>query len=135
MCLRQSGAVHRGAVGQPSSSSMAQAIMSLPPTNLIISLHLKRIQFRYYCGRQQTRFFRIAPESPLLQFFSVDVLPLPTVQDTVSQWVDCMRGLKSSCEHMVPPHSAHVVFTYKTIPSHFSIWMARSPCRSQCIAH
>ena len=33
---------------------------------------------------------------------------------------------------MVPPHSAHVAFSYRTIPSHFSIWMARSPCRSQC---
>ena len=46
VCLRQSGAVHRGAVGQPSSSSMAQAIMSLPPRNLSISLHLKRVQFK-----------------------------------------------------------------------------------------
>ena len=45
VCLRQSGAVHRGAVGQPSSTSIAQAIMSLPPTNLIISRHLKCVQF------------------------------------------------------------------------------------------
>ena len=46
MSLRQSGAVHRGAVGQPSSSYRAPAIMSLRPTNLIISLHLKRVQFK-----------------------------------------------------------------------------------------
>ena len=39
VCLRQSGAVHCGAVGQPACSSMA-----LPTKNLIISLHLKRVQ-------------------------------------------------------------------------------------------
>ena len=39
-------AVHRGAVGQPSRSSMVQAIMSLTPTNLSIFLHLKRVQFK-----------------------------------------------------------------------------------------
>ena len=44
--LRQSEAVHRSAVGQPSSSSMAPAIMSLPPTKLIFSLHLKSVQFK-----------------------------------------------------------------------------------------
>ena len=57
VCLRQSGAVHRGAVGQPSRSSMAQAIMSLPPTNLIISLHLKRVQFKILVWKAANQIF------------------------------------------------------------------------------
>ena len=57
VCLRQSGAVHRGAVGQPSSSSMAQAIMSLPPTNLIISLHLKRVKFKILLWKAADQIF------------------------------------------------------------------------------
>ena len=52
VCLRQSGAVHRGAEGQPSSSSMAQAIMSLPTTNLILNLSPPEVCS--VCGRQQT---------------------------------------------------------------------------------
>ena len=57
MYLWQSGAIHRGAVGQPSSSSMAQAIMSLPPTNLIISLHLKRVQFKILLWKAADQIF------------------------------------------------------------------------------
>ena len=132
VCLRQSGAVHRGAVGQPSRSSMAQAIMPLPPTNLIISLHLKRVQFKILVWKAANQiFFEYPRKAQSFSVFSVDVLSLPTVYDTVSQCVGCMRGLKSSCEHMVPPHSAHVALTYRTIPSHISIWMERSPCRSE----
>ena len=68
MCLRQSGAVHRGAVGQPSSSSMAQAIMSLTPTNLSISRHLKRVQFTVEGSRPD--FFPNSPGKPTPSVFS-----------------------------------------------------------------
>ena len=140
--LRQSGAIHRCAVGQPSSSSMAQAIMSLPPTNLIISLHLKRVQLKILLWKAADQIFSNSPGKPTPSVFSaLTVCPCRQCRTLCrSGWIvcvgskDCMRGLKSSCEHMVPPHSAHVAFTYRTIPSHFSIWMTRSPCRSQCNA-
>ena len=70
MCLRHSGAVHRGAVGQPSSSSMAQAIMSLPPTNLIISLHLKRVQFKILLWKAADQIFSNSPGKPTPSVFS-----------------------------------------------------------------
>ena len=127
MCLRQSGAVHRGGVGQPSSISMAQAIMSLPPTNLIKSLHLKRVQFKILLWKAADQIFSNSPGKPTPSVFSALTF-CPCRQCSTL----CRSGWICSCEHMVPPHFAHVAFTYRTIPSHFSIWMARSPCRSQC---
>ena len=70
MYLRQSGAIHRGAVGQPSSSSVAQAIMSLPPTNLIISLHLKRVQFKILLWKAAEQIFSNSPGKPTSSVFS-----------------------------------------------------------------
>ena len=70
VCLRQSGAVHRGVVGQPSSSSIAQAIMSLPPTNLIISRHLKRVQFNILMWKAADQIFSNSPGKPTTSVFS-----------------------------------------------------------------
>ena len=70
VCLRQSGAVHRGTVGQPSRSSMAQAILSLPPTNLIISLHLKRVQFKILVWKAANQIFSNSPGKPNPSVFS-----------------------------------------------------------------
>ena len=134
MYLRQSGAIHRGAVGQESSSSMAQAIMSLPPTNLIISLHLKRVQFKILLWKAADQIFSNSPGKPTPSVFSaLTVCPCRQCRTLCrSGWIVCV-GSKAAVG-MVSPHSAHVAFTYRTIPSHFSIWMTRSPCRSQCNA-
>ena len=105
MCLRQSGAVHRGAVGQPSSSSMAQAIMSLPPTNFINSLHLKSVK-RYYCGRQQTRFVSNSPGKPTPSVFSaLTFCPCRQCRTLCrSGWMECV-GSKAAvsiwCPHIL----------------------------------
>ena len=42
-----------------------------------------------------------------------------------------MHGLQSAVSKRCPSNSEHVALTYRTIPSLFSIWMARRPCRSQ----
>ena len=131
MCLRQSGAVRRGAVGQPSRSSMAQAIMSLPPTNLITSLHLKRVQFKILVWKAANQIFSNSPGKPNPSVFS-GLTCCPCRQCTTlcrSVWVVCV-GSKAAvgiwCPHIL---RMYVALTYRTIPSHISIWMERSPCR------
>ena len=107
VCLRQSGAVHRGAVGQPSRSSMAQSIMSLPPTNLIISLHLKRVQFKDISVEgSKPDFFSNSPGKHNPSVFSA-LTCCPCRQCTAlcrSVWVVCV-GSKAAvsiwCPHIL----------------------------------
>ena len=106
VCLRQSGAVHRGAVGQPSRSSMAQTIMSLPPTNLIIYLHLKRVQFTILVWKAANQIFSNSPGKPNPSVFSA-LTCCPCRQCATrcrSMWVVCV-GSKAAvsiwCPHIL----------------------------------
>ena len=139
MYLWQSGAIHRGAVGQPSSRSMAQAIMSLPPTNLIISLHLKRVQFKILLWKAADQIFSNSPGKPTPSVFSaLTVCPCRQCRTLCrSGWIVCVGSKAAAsiwCRHIMRMWHLLIPFTYRTIPSHFSIWMARSPYRSQCNA-
>ena len=104
--LRQSGAIHRGAVGQPSSRSMAQAIMSLPPTNLIISLHLKRVQFKILLWQAADQIFSNSPGKPTPSVFSaLAVCPCRQCRTLCrSGWIVCV-GSKAAvsiwCPHIL----------------------------------
>ena len=81
---------------------------------------------------QQTRFLSNSPGKPTPSMFSAfTCCPCRQCRTLCrSGWIVCV-GSKAAVSIMVPPHYAHVALTYRTTPSHFSIWMARSPCRSQ----
>ena len=85
------------------SCSMAQAIMSLPPTNLIISLHLKRVQFKILLWKAADQIFSNSPGKPTPSVFSaLTFCPCRQCRTLChSGWIVCV-GSKAAVNILCP---------------------------------